>query len=218
MSNRLIAIGDIHGCFRALRGLLRAVAPDGSDTLVFLGDFVDRGPQSREVIELITRLQQRTKVVAIRGNHEEMMLSVLNDQLDHSIWLNHGGLSTLDSYGFNGDRNFLPSTHQEFLDSLVDYHELDSFFFTHACYDPSLPLAAQPSDVLRWQSLHAGIPEPHHSGKTAIVGHTAHPGGDCLDVGHLICIDTGCYAGGYLTALDVHRRAIWQVDPDGNLR
>ena len=92
MSERLIAIGDIHGCHTALRGLLAAIAPQPHDTLVLLGDYVDRGPDSRQVIELLVELQQRTNVVALLGNHEEMMLNVLAGQLDHAVWFKYGGL------------------------------------------------------------------------------------------------------------------------------
>ena len=218
MSERLIAIGDIHGCDAALRGLLAAIAPRRDDTLVLLGDYVDRGPDSRAVIELLVDLRRQTNVVALLGNHEEMMLKVLAGELDYSIWLKHGGLSTLDSYQFSGDLNFLPPAHADFFASLVDYYEQDGFFFTHAAYDPFLPLDQQPANELRWHSLRDGIPGPHLSGQTAVVGHTANHEGRCVDVGHLICIDTYCYGGGYLTALDVKRRAVWQVDGRGRLR
>lgn len=218
LSERLIAIGDIHGCYTALRGLLSAIAPQPDDTLVLLGDYIDRGPDSRLVIDLLVKLKRRTNVVAVLGNHEEMMLNVLAGQLDHSVWFKYGGLATLDSYQFNGDLDFLPPEHTEFLNSLVDYYEQDNFFFTHASYDPFLPLSEQPVTELRWHSLRDGIPGPHQSGQTAVVGHTASPHGKCVDLGHLICIDTFCYGGGYLTALDVKQRAVWQVDPEGQLR
>lgn len=218
MSDRLIAIGDVHGCHAALRGLIAAIAPTPSDTLVFLGDYVDRGPESRAVVDLIIAVARRTRVVALMGNHEEMMLAVLAGELDHTVWLKHGGLSTLDSYGFDGNLDFLPASHKVFFDSMVDYFEDDDYFFTHASYDPDQPLDQQPSHDLRWHSLRDGVPTPHGSGKTAIVGHTANHDGDCIDFGHLICIDTYCYGGGCLTALDVHRRAVWQANPDGTLR
>jgi serine/threonine protein phosphatase 1 len=218
LSERLIAIGDIHGCDRALRGLIAAIAPTPSDTLVMLGDYIDRGPNSKAVIDLLVQLSRRTQVVAVMGNHEEMMLSVLSGEIDHNVWLKHGGLSTLDSYGFNGDRNFLPPDHFEFFQSLVDFYETEGFFFTHASYDPLLPLDRQPIEQLRWHSLRENVPGPHVSGKTAIVGHTANLDALCIDLGHLICIDTNCYGGGLLTALDVHEKAVWQVDPDGRLQ
>jgi serine/threonine protein phosphatase 1 len=218
LSERLIAIGDIHGCDRALRGLIAAIAPTAKDTVVVLGDCIDRGPNPKGVIDQLVHLAKRTEVVAIMGNHEEMMLGVLGGQLDHTVWLKHGGLSTLDSYGFNGDRDFIPEDHRRFFESMVDYHEDDEFFFTHACYDPNQPLDSQPAEELRWRSFRDGVPAPHLSGKTAIVGHTANLDALCIDLGHLICIDTNCYGGGLLTALDVRRRAVWQVDFDGYLQ
>lgn len=218
MSNRLIALGDVHGCSVALRAILTAIDPKKDDTIVTLGDYVDRGPDSRGVVELLIDLSKRTRLIPLLGNHEEMMLQVLRGEQPHQAWLRFGGVETLESYGFDGDMSFLPPEHAEFLNSLVDYYLEDNYFFTHAAYDPMLPLDQQPGDVLRWHSLRDGIPLPHVSGAQAIVGHTANHNGEVLDAGHLICIDTYCYGGGYLTALDVRNRAVWQVSKDGYLR
>lgn len=218
LSGRLIAIGDVHGCDKALRGLLSAVAPQARDTLVFLGDLIDRGPRSRQVVETILKLQKLAQVVVIRGNHEEMLEAFVGKQLELSVWLKYGGLSTLDSYGFVGNRNFLPPTHAALFTQLVDFHAEEDYFFAHASYDPNLPLEEQPWQELRWLSLHEMVPLPHVSGKLAVVGHSANQQGKCVDFGHLLCIDTYCYGGGYLTALDVRRREVWQVDPAGKLR
>ena len=76
----------------------------------------------------------------------------------------------------------------------------------------------QPTEVLRWESLRDGIPGPHVSGKRAIVGHSSQKSGEILDVGHLVCIDTYCYGGGWLTALDVDTDEVWQVNRQGELR
>ncbi len=217
MSNRLIAIGDIHGCSIALKAMLTAIDPQPSDTIVALGDYIDRGPDTRGVLELLIDLQQRTNLIPLLGNHEEMMLQVMRGEQPYQEWLRFGGLETLESYGFDGDMEFLPSDHKTFLDSLRGYYVQDKYFFTHAAYDPMLPFEKQPADLLRWHSLRDGIPDPHLSGATAIVGHTANHTGEVLDVGHLICIDTYCYGGGCLTALDVNERAIWQVNNDGML-
>jgi serine/threonine protein phosphatase 1 len=153
VTGRLIAIGDIHGCRDALRSLLTAIGPRKEDTIVTLGDYIDRGPDSRGVIELLIDLQSKCKLVPLLGNHEEMMLRVLRHEQPHQAWLQFGGVETLESYGFNGDLNFLPAEHAEFFDSLRDYHEQGNFFFTHAAYDPVFPLAQQPVDALRWHSF-----------------------------------------------------------------
>ncbi len=218
MTNRLIAIGDIHGCSVALKSLLIAIDPQPTDTIVTLGDYVDRGPDSRGVIDILIDLSGRTKLIPLLGNHEEMMLMVLRGEQPYQDWLRFGGVETLESYGFDGDLNFLTKEHREFLDSLVPFYHEDGFFFSHAAYDPFLPFEDQPADMLRWHSLRGGIPDPHVSGVQAIVGHTANQNGEVLDLGHLICIDTYCYGGGFLTALDVRERMVWQVDREGLLR
>lgn len=218
MSNRLIAIGDIHGCRVALETLLDVIRPEATDVVVTLGDYVDRGPDSRGVIDVLIELGKRTQLVGLLGNHEEMMLAVVRQEEPHHAWLRHGGVETLESYDFDGELDFLPPPHREFLDALGDYFTHDEFFFTHAAYDPDIPLEHQPVELLRWYSLADGIPAPHRSGKTAIVGHTANREGEILDLGHLICLDTYCYGGGWLTAMDVRTRRVWQASEDGRLR
>ncbi len=218
MSDRLIAIGDIHGCSTALRTLLETIDPDPNDTVVTLGDYVDRGPDSRGVIETLVEWGAKTRLVGILGNHEEMMLEVVQQGAPHHDWLRFGGIDTLDSYGFDGDLGFLPEQHVNFFASLGDYFESDDYFFTHAAYDPELPLEQQPIELLRWYHLTAGLPPKHQSGKTAVVGHTANKDGEILDAGHIICLDTFCYGGGWLTAMEMRTRQLWQADQSGQLR
>jgi serine/threonine protein phosphatase 1 len=114
--------------------------------------------------------------------------------------------------------DFLPDGHTSFLETLGDYFVMDNFLFTHAAYDASQPFNLQPIEMLRWHSLRSGIPDPHYSGLTAVVGHTANHEGNILDVGHLICLDTYCYGGGWLTAMDLPTRQVWQVNQAGQLR
>ena len=218
MSNRLIAIGDIHGCRVALETLLEAIEPGPEDIVVTLGDYVDRGPDSKGAIDLLLQVGQRSRLVSLIGNHEEMMLEVLRGDAPHHGWLRHGGVETLESYGFGGEVDFLPAEHERFFDALGDYFVADDFFFTHAAYDPDTPLENQPTDLLRWHSLRDGIPGPHQNGKTAVVGHTANHSGEIVDVGHLICLDTYCYGGGWLTAMEMKSRAVWQASESGALR
>ncbi len=105
---RLIAIGDIHGHLQSLDTLLAAISPQATDTIVTLGDYVDRGDNSKGVIERLIQLKSRCNLVTIRGNHEEMMLDVIEyGQSPHS-WLRYGGVDTLDSYGFVGDLSVIP--------------------------------------------------------------------------------------------------------------
>jgi len=218
VADRLIAIGDIHGCRVALDSLLEAIAPDQQDVLVTLGDCVDRGLDSRGVVDRLIELSDQTRLVGILGNHEEMMLGVIRNGDPHHEWVRHGGVETLESYGFDGDLNFLPEKHHEYFDSLGGYFEYGDYFFTHAAYDPDLPLHEQTREMLRWYSLTSGLPAAHQSGKIAVVGHTAHRDGEILDVGHLLCIDTYCYGGGWLTAVDLTNQVVWQVSVTGQLR
>ena len=218
MSERLIAIGDIHGCRVALDTLLAEVAPGPDDIVVTLGDHVDRGPDTRGVIDTLVELGTRTRLISLMGNHEEMMLAVIRGNAPHHEWVRHGGVETLESYGFDGDLDFLPESHHEFFDSLLPYYESQDYFFTHAAYDPDVPLNEQTREMLRWYSLTNGLPAAHQSNKTAVVGHTAQRDGEILDVGHLLCIDTYCYGGGWLTAVDLTNRTMWQVSAAGQLR
>jgi len=117
-----------------------------------------------------------------------------------------------------GDLSVVPVSHREFLENLVEFHETESHFFVHANYDSDLPLDDQPSDLLRWIKLSEIVPEPHKNGKIAIVGHTHHREGEIFRLPHLICLDTYCYGGKWLTAMDVGSGRLWQSDKNGNLR
>lgn len=213
---RTIALGDIHGCSAALAAVIEAVNPQADDTIIALGDYIDRGPDSRGVVEQLLALGERCQLVSLLGNHERLLQAVRqSDQMAeaYEFWISAcGGGATLDSYG--GRLGLIPPEHWNFFTSLVRYHETDTHLFVHANYLPHVPLADQPDDVLLWSHL-LKTPAPHVSGKTAIVGHTPQPTGQILDAGHLVCIDTWCFGQGYLTAYDVHTREIWQADKEG---
>lgn len=211
----LIAVGDIHGCSTALATLLDAIQPMPLDTLVFLGDFIDRGPNSRGVIEQVIRLSDQCQVVPLLGNHEEMFLGALEGKDNVGFWLKFGGRETLASYGTEND--VIPAEHIQFIKGCKDFYETVSHIFVHAYYDPDLPLHQQKWDGLRWASLPREA-KPHCSGKVAIVGHTAQTSGEILDLGCVKCIDTFCHGGGWLTALEVGTGQVWQADERGQLR
>jgi serine/threonine protein phosphatase 1 len=218
MSDRVIAIGDIHGCSRALSALLSAIDPQRGDTIVTLGDYVDRGPDTPGVLDQLIELQRDCKLVAILGNHDQMLLQVIRGELDCELWSGCGGGATLDSYGYAGNFNVIPATHIEFLEKCIDYYQTETHFFVHASYDAGLALDEQSENALRWRKLTEEVPLPHVSGRIAIVGHTPDANGEILDVGHLKCIDTCCYGGRWLTALDVNSNQVWQADNEGTLR
>jgi serine/threonine protein phosphatase 1 len=218
MPQRVIAIGDIHGCAAALRAILECIQPQADDTLIPLGDCIDRGPDSRQVIDELLALGERCRLVPLMGNHEEMMLNVLDRRPQPDDWLQCGGLATIRSYGTSLDPRDIPAAHTDFIRTWGDYFETSSHFFAHASYEPERGLAQQHWQTMRWQSLKFGIPGPHVSGKTAVVGHTSLKDGEILNLGHLICIDTYCWGGRWLTALDTTTGQIWQVDRDGRRR
>ena len=145
------------------------------------------------------------------------MLTALEGNPPHD-WLRYGGVETLDSYGFSGDLGIVPERHVEFLRNCVDYVETDKHIFLHANYIYDVPLDRQDEFQLRWRSLIDEMPGPHMSGKIAVVGHTPDKTGEILDVGFLKCIDTFCYGGQWLTALDVLTGQVWQANDQGELR
>jgi serine/threonine protein phosphatase 1 len=215
---RTLAIGDIHGCLAALETLLAAIRPRADDTLVLLGDYIDRGPDSRGVIERVLALQRHCRLVPLLGNHDEMMLKVYDGRSELFVdWLLFGGNATLESY-HTLRLSDVPAAHVEFLRSCRLYFETNTHFFVHGNYRAELPLDAQPIETLLWESLKARQPGPHCSGKTAIVGHTSQKTCEILDLGYLKCIDTWCYGDGWLTAFDVGSGEVWQADKNGGIR
>jgi serine/threonine protein phosphatase 1 len=216
MPGRTIAIGDIHGCSAALRSIVGAINPTAEDTLVALGDYVDRGPDSKGVLAQMIELEKRCRVVPLLGNHEVMLLEALTRPPTIEPWKECGGAATLKSYG--GKLSNIPEEHWAFIRRCRRYFETATHFFVHANYDADLALDEQPDYLLFWEHLLFSIPRPHENGKIAIVGHTSQKTGHVLDGGHVICIDTFCHGGGWLTALDVDRGTRWQADVAGKLR
>lgn len=215
---RLIAIGDVHGCAHALDALLEAIHPTAADTLVFLGDLIDNGRDSRTVLERIIELQTGCHVVLIQGNHEEMLFAARESEKALRYWENCGGIATLSSYRFCGALKDIPDAHWELLASARPYWETDDVIFTHASYLPDVPMDQQPDYQLRWALLDPAEARPHCSGKPVIVGHWEQPNSEVLDLGFAICIDTACWRYGWLTALDVRSKQIWQASRWGLLR
>lgn len=208
---RTIAISDIHGCSTALASILKAIDPQPDDTIIPLGDYVNRGHDSKGVLDMLIDLSGRCRVIPILGNHDEMMLKSKGSRSAFRHFLEFGGIETLDSYGDSGQLYLIPDEHFSFLESCVPWFETDAHFFTHGNYDPDLPLADQNERTLRWLSLRDSVPGPHVSGKIAVVGHT--PQSQVLNLGHLICLDTGCAVGEKLTAMDVESGEVWQATP-----
>ena len=213
---RTFAIGDIHGCAVALDTLLQEIQPRPSDTIIGMGDYVDRGPESSRVIEILISLVSHCRMVPLIGNHEIMMFKAINDPEKFDFWVQFGGNTTLASYG-NSLRN-IPQHHLTFLSHCVRYHETENHFFVHANYEADTELDEQPDELLFWEHIKEFTPSLHFSGKTAIVGHTPQLDGEVRDLGHVKLIDTHCYGGQWLTALDVNNDIVIQANNEGHLR
>jgi serine/threonine protein phosphatase 1 len=219
---RVLAIGDIHGCLGPLDDLLRWVAPTADDLVVTLGDYVDRGPDSRGVLDRLIALKQQVHMVCLRGNHEQMMVEAFRGgRSEKKMWQSVGGVQTLGSYGQyagrSGTLEDVPAQHWNFLETqLVDYHEIERFIFVHATVLTSLPLDEQTTDALMWEFLPPAM--KHVSGKTVICGHTSQREGEPKVVPGAVCIDTYAYGNGWLTCLDVLEGRYWQADMLGRKR
>jgi serine/threonine protein phosphatase 1 len=221
---RLLAIGDIHGCLTALETLLDLVAVQPDDQIVTLGDYVDRGPDSRGVLNRLIELHTSGRLIPLRGNHDMMMLGIRCSGVD-PMWLSYGGNTTLRSYGIDdeGEINLehvlalVPEAHWKFLEEdCLPYYETDEHIFVHANLYPDMPLEEQPDYMLYWERLDE--PVAHISGKTMICGHTRQKSGVPLDLGTSICIDTSVYHSGWLTCLDVLSGRVWQANERGETR
>jgi serine/threonine protein phosphatase 1 len=210
---RCLAIGDIHGCFDALTTLAEYVPFEADDCLVTLGDYTSRGPDSCKVLDWLIARHKQGHVIALRGNHEIMMLqaheSERRREREHLLnaWLMCGGAETLASYSPSG----IPEAHWQFLeDELRGWHETPTHFFVHANYYPHYALSEQPDLMLYWEKF--DDPRPHQSGKIMVCGHTPQKSGIPRSIGHAVCIDTWAYGQGWLTCLDVGSGKYWQAN------
>jgi len=205
--SKIFAIGDIHGCLEKLEELMTKFDIDKEkDTLVFIGDYIDRGKSSKEVVDYVINLQdQYRNVVCLLGNHEQMFLQYL-EGLDEGLYLGNGGVSTLSSYEiFLSDniekrRAKIPDAHWKFYESLLPYYETDKYIFVHAGIRPGLPVKEQTLDDLLW-IRYEFIENEKDFGKTVVFGHT--PLMSPLIEKNKIGIDTGAVYGGKLTCVEL---------------
>ncbi|MDG3003713.1 metallophosphoesterase family protein [Paludisphaera mucosa] len=218
MPARTIAVGDVHGCAKALNTVIDAIRPTPDDLIVTLGDYVNRGPDSRGVLDALAALQSRCRLVPLLGNHDEMLLQARTGRPTTAATVAESLRRGRPPRDWTRELARLTPENWAFLESCRSYHETEDHLFLHAAYDPAQPLSRQPDALLRWHSLRNGIPGPHYSGKVAVVGHSSQKNGKILNLGHIICIDTYCHGGGWLTGLDVHTGQAWQSDRNGRLR
>lgn len=207
----VFAIGDIHGCEAELRELLRKLPLQRDSLVVFLGDFIDRGPRSRGVVETILELQDYCHVVALTGNHERMLHEFLDGTNERLVgrFVYNGGGATLASYADDDGAIRIPPAHQKFFDELGYFHVDGDFCFVHA----GLPVDVEEIDVEKHGEEMVWMRPKTRPGRGSTVvvhGHTPH-----LDVEiseHSINLDTACVYGGRLTAMEVHSREVWSVE------
>ena len=214
MNPRILAIGDVHGCRAALDAPLQSLKLRADDALIFLGDYIDRGPDSRGVVERVIELGARPSTVTLRGNHEDWLLRAQHDPKWFDSWLGVGGEETLISYDAFAASD-LPATHLEFIEQTRFFFQSETHIFVHAALGTKPPHETLDTTLL-WGKFNS-IP-PHPSGKRVICGHSAQRNGLPLDRGHAVCIDTFCYGGGWLSALDVTTNHLWQANENGETR
>ena len=229
---RAYVIGDVHGRFDLLKNLLTQIEedilrePSRKTLLAFVGDLIDRGPNSAQVVEYLRNYDSNVAVrkVFILGNHEEVFLRILGgDTSLISKWLEFGGFECLQSYGLDAGelgalpaeqvlqtiRQAVPKAHVEFLGSFVDSCRFQDFLFVHAGIRPGIELDAQRQADMRW------IREPFLSDKTnhgfvVVHGHTITT--EVETRRNRIGIDTGAYRTGILTALGIEGPRTWVID------
>jgi serine/threonine protein phosphatase 1 len=210
MSTDIYAIGDIHGCLGHLEQLLDDVQPDlEKNLLLFVGDYIDRGPDSKGVVDYILRLLHKyppEHIICLKGNHEAMFLDFLEGR-QRELFLFNGGAGTLrDYWGDNWDSRkelILPPEHEQFYRELRLYYETPDFIFVHGGLKPGVPLAEQQEEDLLWIRGEF-IASMEDFGRRVIFGHT--PFKRPLLLPNKIGIDTGAVYGNFLTCLKLPQK------------
>lgn len=213
--NKIFAIGDIHGCFDQLQKLINNLAIDRKyDTLIFIGDYIDRGSASKEVIDYVIGLRNEfDNVVFLMGNHEQMFLDYLGGK-NEKMYLYNGGNATLLSYGISlsamphSKEAIIPLDHLLFFQSLLPYYKTEKYIFVHAGLIPGLSLSKQAVFDLLWIRQEF-IYSDYDFGKLVIFGHT--PFASPLVMSNKIGIDTGAVYGGKLTCVELPDATFHQV-------
>lgn len=216
---RLLAVGDIHGYKGALEALLSQVNPSDSDQVVFLGDYVDKGPDVAGALELLSDLGEAHDWVFLRGNHDQMLIDAYRDPTALGVWECLSGDAPLASYGSGSTADLLariPDRHIRFLEErCCDYYQTDSFIFVHGGIRPHIAPEDEEVERLQWTVLSSAA--PHLSSRAVVCGHSSQESGKIADFGHTICIDTGITKGQYLTCIDLGDFSFTQASPAGEI-
>lgn len=219
---RILAISDIHGELELFDELLqKADYDDAADQLILLGDYGDRGPDSKGVLERVIELKKRAAIV-LRGNHDQMMLDAANDEPGaKQIWARNGGLPTLQSYDPSIKDMTLPTAavfweHIDFIKKTAYYYETDEFIFVHAGVQPDMPVELTDPAILMW--IRDDFYGTYSGEKTVVFGHTPAfmlRGTRNYDVyfgdNRIIGIDGGAVYGGQLNCLELPSRKVYSV-------
>lgn len=221
-SNRLIAIGDIHGCAKSLEALLKKLSSYfGKDyTFIFIGDYIDRGPDSRGVFDRLIEFEHDETCVFLRGNHEQMFLNALKGQ-DRRLWMMNGGIQTISSFGAIDFYDQLPDIYHEFVNKTEMYLDTQDFFFTHGGINPFYSISEQlktPGQTAQflWERNHLNVDLWELEWEKPVVfGHT--PVEKVINDDLRLGIDTGCvYSNrkglGFLTAVVLPERRFVQQE------
>ncbi len=213
----IIAIGDIHGCAASLEALLEAIDPAENDHLLFIGDYIDRGPDSRGVIDQLIALDKTHECTFLRGNHEALMLNYL-DLGAFNLWRINGGITTMQSYiSDDGSAVEIPEEHEQFVRDTKLYYETNDYFFVHAGLKADLTIQENldqfGEEVFLWERGHLEASSFAWE-KPVVCGHTPHA--DPIDREKLLMIDTGCVYHdqpemGTLTAVRLPQRTYIEV-------
>lgn len=212
-TKRTLVVGDIHGRIEALREVLtKSNFNYEEDQLIILGDIVDGGYNTYEVIEELLKIKNTIYII---GNHDEWFMNHIRSGWSEDIWLSQGGRNTIKSYEATG--GMIPVTHQDFLNNGVYYYlNKDKDLFVHGGIDPRLPLNKQSREVLLWDR---SLIEECHNGliikdyNRVFVGHTTTQTYDSYEpirFGKLFMLDTGAGWSGRLTIMDIDSYDYWQ--------
>lgn len=184
---RYIAITDIHGELEKLENVLSKIETRPDDIFVFMGDYIDRGPDSKGVVEKIIEISESFKTICLIGSHEYALLHAEQDDYYNYLFWNYGGPATIKSYG--GRFENILQTHGEFFKSLKFYHLTDDYLFVHAGINPKYKLEDQhETDFVYIRS--AFYNSKHNLPQKIIFGHTEFD--EPLIQNDKICIDLGC--------------------------
>ncbi|MDP4240736.1 MAG: metallophosphoesterase family protein, partial [Bacteroidota bacterium] len=218
MTDRMFAIGDIHGCFDTLRTLVeQKIRIKKNDQIIFLGDYIDRGPHSKEVIDYILDLQSNGfNIRALIGNHEAMLLNALDRTERLWAWLQNGAEETLKSFGIRSLKDLGPK-YITFFRNLNYYFAIDQFLFVHAGFNDKATNPFDDKYSMVW-TRNEHYEHPSLKDKIIVHGHTPIPVEKCRERLQMnrkvINIDTGCvyaeYPGyGKLTALEINSMTLY---------